>query len=1673
MKKIKILIPILSLILLSLLIFSNRSSSVVRAADGTVPNQSYLASELYTQISPVMSNRHHNQPYVINGYLFLAGNGIHEIWDISDPYNPSLISEMFSPHRFGEAESHQASFARYPNGSGGYNIYAATTSGRGIDLWDITNAASPQLLNAMLLEGVNYGDNTAAVWGIAWQGNYIYVGGTNTGLHIVDATNPANPSLVQRMPNAEFGGMSAGPLFAVGNLLVITTPKNSSALSTLDISDPANPVLLDFENPSPNSYIGGFFGGHAYLQSPFQTYDVTTDPSNITLLGSDSTPSSEYMSFGNGHLFLGTLRTSAGGLSGVLKYDISDPNNLVQLAHIVGRPNAGTDDQFSVPIGNLLVISDDENLFGSWLSPHETAPDTVAPQVSYVNPADGATNIATTGRIGLSFDDQIELTSVDENSLIVRPIGGQPISGKWGYEHTVISFWPDQPLQASTTYEIVAPAGGIKDLVGNSLAAQFRSTFTTSTGSPLGICALSPLSPVQVGQSAAFAALNVDETTYNYSWDFGDSSTANGATANHTYSSVGRYPVILSVTENNPPAGSLVLEGENGTLSGGIVVATNHPGYLGTGFADYPTTTGTNVKITWQVDVSSAGSYDVDIRYANGSSATRPLRLYVNGSAIQVVNFGNLANWDTWGVETVTSVAFNQGNNTIELVADAGSIGPNIDRLTINGLSATPETDTCSATQIVHRALTSNSPTRSSAVLVDEGNNLVWAVNPDTNTVTAVNSQTLNKAFEVATGTDPRTLAQAPNGSIWVVNRGSANITIHNATSGAQTGSINLPYASQPFGIAFAPDGSAAYVTLEGLGQLLEINPSTQAIVATLSFPDANGIDPKVRGIAITHDSSQALVTRFISPDGHGEIFDVNLSNLTLQGTFNLANDPGPDTPDSGRGIPNYINSIAISPDGIKAWIPSKKDNMDRGTFRDGQALTQDSAVRPIISQIDLNTDLEDLSARMDLNDSDMPFAAAVSSYGDLVFVVLQGTNTVDVRNAYNGEPVSGFPTEFAPQGLALDSNGRLYVQNFMSRSLSVFDVSTILSGADNTAQELATVNLIANETLSAQVLQGKQIFYDASSRKMNLEGYLSCATCHLDGDSDGRVWDFTDRGEGLRNTTTLNGRAGTGHGNVHWTANFDEIQDFENDIRNHFGGIGFLSDTDFNNTSDPLGNPKAGLNAELDALAAYVTSLATVPDSPYRNPDGSLTADGVAGKQLFENLNCQSCHVGANFTDNQRHDVGTIQSSSGQGIGQPLAGVGFDTPTLKGLWADPPYLHNGQAANLAAVLNSAAHGGTNTLTSTERNQLVAYLLQIDENEPGFDPPGGPTPTPSPPPSPTPPPAGNAFQQDSGADGIVSMEAENHDANVSQGGKNWVVVTSPTGFSGASALQAQPNSGTNQNTGYVANSPRLDFEVDFVKTGTHYIWIRGYGASGNDDSLHAGLDSQAISTADRISSFPASYGWSNNTMDTAIATINVTTAGTHTFNLWMREDGFIVDKIVLTTNASYTPSGTGPAESPRGGGSGPTPTPPPTTTPPPPTPTATPSGSPQEFEAEDGTLSGGVVVDNQHAGYSGTGFADYPGTTGPNEKVTWQVNVSSSSNYTFDFRYANGSSTRSLHLKVNGTEVQVVSFPGTGAWTTYQTVTVSGVALNAGNNTIEMVAETAIGPNLDKMTVSP
>ena len=77
-----------------------------------------------------------------------------------------------------------------------------------------------------------------------------------------------------------------------------------------------------------------------------------------------------------------------------------------------------------------------------------------------------------------------------------------------------------------------------------------------------------------------------------------------------------------------------------------------------------------------------------------------------------------------------------------------------------------------------------------------------------------------------------------------------------------------------------------------------------------------------------------------------------------------------------------------------------------------------------------------------------------------------------------------------------------------------------------------------------------------------------------------------------------------------------------------------------------------------------------------------------------------------------------------------------------------------------------------------------------------------------------------------------------------------------------------------------------------------------------------GLDGQAVASADRISGFGDEWTWSSSTMDGIVATIVVDQPGVHTIDVWMREDGFEWDKLVITSNSTFMPGGSGPAEAP-------------------------------------------------------------------------------------------------------------------------------------------------------------
>ncbi|MEV4020634.1 fibronectin type III domain-containing protein [Nonomuraea angiospora] len=131
--------------------------------------------------------------------------------------------------------------------------------------------------------------------------------------------------------------------------------------------------------------------------------------------------------------------------------------------------------------------------------------------------------------------------------------------------------------------------------------------------------------------------------------------------------------------------------------------------------------------------------------------------------------------------------------------------------------------------------------------------------------------------------------------------------------------------------------------------------------------------------------------------------------------------------------------------------------------------------------------------------------------------------------------------------------------------------------------------------------------------------------------------------------------------------------------------------------------------------------------------------------------------------------------------------------------------------------------------------------------------------------------------------------------------------------------------------------------------------------------------------------------------------------------------------------------------------------------------TETTGSGPAVYQAEDATISQGVVESN-HAGYTGTGFVNYDNVTG--SYVEWTVNAATAGPVTLELRFANGTTAnRPMAIAVNGTSA-TRDFAGTGAWTTWQTVTLTA-DLAQGVNKIRATATTSNGgPNVDRLSVS-
>ena len=481
-------------------------------------------------------------------------------------------------------------------------------------------------------------------------------------------------------------------------------------------------------------------------------------------------------------------------------------------------------------------------------------------------------------------------------------------------------------------------------------------------------------------------------------------------------------------------------------------------------------------------------------------------------------------------------------------------------------------------------------------------------------------------------------------------------------------------------------------------------------------------------------DGASVYVSRFITPPLPGEgtasvqprhvepaaqVVVVDAGAMTIVRTIVLRHSDRPDFENQGRGIPNYLGAAVISPDGTQAWVPSKQDNIERGALRDGTELNFQNTVRAISSRIDLAAGSEDAAARIDHDNASVASAVAFDPRGVYLFVALETSREVAVVDAHGRGELFRFDVGRAPQGLALSPDGKtLFVNNFMDRTVGVYDLRRCSSAGESSvaaardagcgrdreargegADRQAALLRRARPAPRARPLHELR---DVPQRRRPRRPRLGS--------------DRHRRRPAQHDQRCAVAPARTGF--LHWSDNFDEVQDFEGQIRTLAGGTGLMSDAAFatGTRSQPLGDRKAGVSADLDALAAYVASLNRFDDSPYRAvSDGAEQLPRRRAAPCSPTATAPAATAARAFTVQRRGtpaNVGTIKPSSGQRLGGALTGI--DPPTLRDVWATAPYLHDGSAATLESAVR--AHSDV-VIGDAELASLVAYLREIGSEE--------------------------------------------------------------------------------------------------------------------------------------------------------------------------------------------------------------------------------------------------------------------------------------------------------------------------------------------------------------------
>jgi len=517
-------------------------------------------------------------------------------------------------------------------------------------------------------------------------------------------------------------------------------------------------------------------------------------------------------------------------------------------------------------------------------------------------------------------------------------------------------------------------------------------------------------------------------------------------------------------------------------------------------------------------------------------------------------------------------------------------------------------------------------------------------------TISLFDLQVRESIAEIPVGDDPRSVAFSPNNQLLlVVNRGSGTLSVIDVPNRALLNTYEIGIL--PYGVITAND-QFAYITLQGTNEVIQLDFTTGQIIERIPTP------PNPAGLAIW--GNLLYVTHLWSGD------------------FSLIYTPQAQvvrTISTGADV-SLAQAVMIDPASARAYLPQSRSNAD------AVALTYDTTILPVVNVVDLRTMTLLRHARIAIDVADRPvnspFAIDLDAVRGLLYVANAGTNDVSVINLSTGLAQAHVNVGVNPRGIILNLDNSLAItHNAIDGALSIIDTRDF---------SISTTIPVSDLTIPIDEAIGAELFHNASDRRMGTN-WVSCANCHFDGQSDGRIWQNFEGG--ARNTPVLYDLLNSAPYTA--TGGWDELADVEHKIRTLHAGYGLI-ETGVNPT---LGEANSGLSIDLDALVLYMTTFKAPPTPPIQE-----VALVSAGEAIFNELECATCHSETLGIDGQNHDVGSD--------------VEINTPTLNWLWMSSPYFHDGRAQTLRDVfLLEGDHQIIGQISLEEIDALVAYLQSL------------------------------------------------------------------------------------------------------------------------------------------------------------------------------------------------------------------------------------------------------------------------------------------------------------------------------------------------------------------------